>query len=361
MSHNTLEAMYSIKHFPKKFDEVVYTFDLDKTYLATEFETLSGLVRIPFEGPEDKRNIPGAAALVRELRRGTNENYRNPLYFISGSPRQLENVIKEKFRLDGVTFDGILFKDFTSAIKKLKFKQIINKIGFKLSALLYGRSVFPHRADEILFGDDSEYDATIYSVYSDIISGKLEYYELQSILKTWKVDLEERRTIEKNYDLLQKSKWEPRDAVRRIFINLETGSSPNDYHTLTDKVIPTNNYFQAAVILYYDNEITKPGLFRVISELIRVYNFQIIHFLETTEDLLRRQLIDRKQAKKLAKIVSKRNPLSLPIQFVNEISVEFSALLSNFKKIQNTLIPTPKRREKSVIESYLNHVPNRRV
>ena len=45
----------------------VYRWDLDKTYLDTRFEKLSELVRIPFQGAEDKVNIPGSAALLREL------------------------------------------------------------------------------------------------------------------------------------------------------------------------------------------------------------------------------------------------------------------------------------------------------
>ena len=34
-------------------------WDLDKTYLRSEFDTLRGLVRIPFEHAEDKVNVPG--------------------------------------------------------------------------------------------------------------------------------------------------------------------------------------------------------------------------------------------------------------------------------------------------------------
>ena len=45
----------------------VYRWALDKTYLDTQFETLSEAVRIPFEEADDKVNIPGSAALLREL------------------------------------------------------------------------------------------------------------------------------------------------------------------------------------------------------------------------------------------------------------------------------------------------------
>ncbi|MCB1201468.1 MAG: hypothetical protein KDK41_12545, partial [Leptospiraceae bacterium] len=153
-----LEKVYRNRRLPAKYDGIICTFDLDKTYLATEFETFSGLVKIPFEKAEEKRNIPGTASLVRELRRGVKKDQTpTPIYFISGSPRQLENVVREKLELDGVSFDGILFKDFGSALRKLQFKKLIDKIGYKLGALLYARSVFPAKANELLFGDDSEY------------------------------------------------------------------------------------------------------------------------------------------------------------------------------------------------------------
>ena len=46
----------------------VYRWDLDKTYLKTDFDTLRDLVRSAFERAEAKRAVPGAAALLRELR-----------------------------------------------------------------------------------------------------------------------------------------------------------------------------------------------------------------------------------------------------------------------------------------------------
>ena len=45
----------------------VASWDLDKTYLRTEFDTLQDLVRTAFERPHEKRTVPGAAPLLREL------------------------------------------------------------------------------------------------------------------------------------------------------------------------------------------------------------------------------------------------------------------------------------------------------
>ena len=46
---------------------LVYRWDLDKTYLRTDFDTLKDLWRRAIERPADKRTVPGAAPLLREI------------------------------------------------------------------------------------------------------------------------------------------------------------------------------------------------------------------------------------------------------------------------------------------------------
>ena len=72
-------------------------WDLDKTYLRTDFDTLRDLVRTAIERPDQKRTVPGAAALLRELGRAGVQTH-----ILSGSPEQLRSRIEEKLRLDGV-------------------------------------------------------------------------------------------------------------------------------------------------------------------------------------------------------------------------------------------------------------------
>ena len=56
-------------------------WDLDKTYLRTDFDTLRDLLRTAIERPDQKRTVPGAAALLRELGRAGVETH-----ILSGSP-----------------------------------------------------------------------------------------------------------------------------------------------------------------------------------------------------------------------------------------------------------------------------------
>ncbi|MEM7679195.1 MAG: hypothetical protein AAF449_24725, partial [Myxococcota bacterium] len=77
-------------------------WDIDKTYLNTQFSSFWGLARIPFEGAIDKEAIPGAVPLIRALRHGPSTSSEIvPLYFISGSPLQLRPTIERKMLLDG--------------------------------------------------------------------------------------------------------------------------------------------------------------------------------------------------------------------------------------------------------------------
>ena len=44
----------------------IFRWDLDKTYLQTDFDSVRALLRTAFEGAEAKRTVPGAATLLRE-------------------------------------------------------------------------------------------------------------------------------------------------------------------------------------------------------------------------------------------------------------------------------------------------------
>ena len=82
----------------------VFRWDLDKTYLDTDFGSIRGLVRSATESAQAKQAVPGAAALVRAL--GERSEVR--IAILSGSPTQLREVLEEKLKLDGVRFEGRL-------------------------------------------------------------------------------------------------------------------------------------------------------------------------------------------------------------------------------------------------------------
>src|SRR5581483_11303114 len=156
----------------------VYRWDLDKTYLKTEFDTLKDLLRSAFEGAEANQAVPGAAALLRELRAGGKAR----ICFISGSPRQMRRVLTKKLRLDGVEFDEFILKPNLRNMLTGRWAAMREQVGYKLPALLAGRAGLPADVRETCFGDDAEADCFIYSLYADVIGGSVDRPMLEEIL-----------------------------------------------------------------------------------------------------------------------------------------------------------------------------------
>jgi hypothetical protein len=238
---------------------VVYRWDLDKTYLRTEFDTLRDLLSRAFEGAKDKHTVPGASALLREIR----ATQPAGLYILSGSPEQMRRVLEAKLRLDGVTWDGLTLKPSLKRLLRGHFKFLRDQVGFKLGALLGSREVLPAHTDEILFGDDAETDAFVYSLYADLCAGRVGSEVLVQVLERAAVRAEEIP------DLLRLSGRLPRrDHCLRIFIHLDRISSLDPFNEYGMRVCPFYNYFQPAVVLVEMGAIDAKAALRVAAELV---------------------------------------------------------------------------------------------
>jgi len=161
----------------------VQRWDLDKTYLVTDTESLRGLLRIPFERAQDKRAFPGVAALVKQLRRSSAERgATTSVNFVTASPPQIGRAIREKLHLDGIEIDEIRFKNQIHHLVRGNFDALREHIGFKLSELLQSARAGRRDGEELLFGDDWESDPLIYSMYADVIEGRLSWSRLEGLL-----------------------------------------------------------------------------------------------------------------------------------------------------------------------------------
>src|SRR5215210_2857367 len=139
-------------------------WDLDKTYLRTDFDTLRDLVRTAIERPDQKRTVPGAAPLLRELGRAGVE-----IHILSGSPEQLRARLEEKLRLDGARWASLTLKPNLQNLLRLRFRALRGQLGYKLPSLLQRRCELRRQRDadgqlvrEVLLGDDAEADAFVY-------------------------------------------------------------------------------------------------------------------------------------------------------------------------------------------------------
>ena len=87
--------------------EHVFRWDLDKTYLKSEFDSVRDLVSAALESAQDKQAFPGARALLRSLSR--NHGYR--ICIVSGSPTQMRRVLAAKLALDGIEYSEFVLKN----------------------------------------------------------------------------------------------------------------------------------------------------------------------------------------------------------------------------------------------------------
>lgn len=183
----------SERNLPADYRGAIDVWDIDKTYLESEFETWRDLVRGAFERSIDKRARPGVRPLLRALRNA--EPARAPLYFVSASPPEMRAVIEGKMLLDGVEWDGISFKDHLRLVRARRFREMRRHTAYKLTALLEYRAEWPPGAREWLYGDDAETDAAIYSLYAEIRAGALADDALDEALLARQVAKQDREAI----------------------------------------------------------------------------------------------------------------------------------------------------------------------
>ncbi len=241
---------------------VHFRWDLDKTYLHTEFDSVRMLVRTWLQKAHEKEGIPGASTLLQELI-AAQSGGGHRVTFISGSPRQMRRVLTERLRLDGIAPDQFVLKPNLSNALRLRLRAIRTQIGYKLGALLETR-LDASGVDELLFGDDAEQDALIYSLYADVLAGRVSRGELRWLLEATEIDPREADAVVDRFDAL------PQDhgaVVRRIFILLARRSPTARFDAFGARVVPVYNWLQAAALLGHDGWLPRPALARVALDM----------------------------------------------------------------------------------------------
>jgi len=174
----------SYRALPPDDDGPCYTFDIDKTYLDTDFSSLGAALKIPLELAIDKRPYPGVPILIRALQRGTERIGRDrPVFFLSASPKQLRGTLERRLVLDEIGLDGLTLKDWAVVLRRRGPRGLRDQLGYKLCALMQARKELPKRTYDILFGDDSEADPLIYSFYARVVSGECRSGALAEALR----------------------------------------------------------------------------------------------------------------------------------------------------------------------------------
>ena len=265
----------------------VYVWDLDKTYLDTTFETMRGLWRTVMEKAFQKKNVPGTSTLVRALRNHWQETHKGKkdfsIYFITASPPQLEGKIHEKLNFDGIYPFGLFCKDNLQNIRPSRFRRLTQQVGYKLQALLQLRLHLSENVHQVLWGDDSEADAIIYSLYSDLCARRLSEDEIRRVLKYYSVTGQQVETILRLVEDIPHQ-----DPVEKIYINLASDTDAEYYLKFGRRILPTYNSSQLSLDLFQDGRLSSAQVIKVAVDMIQNYGFSIEDLEWSIDNLVRR-------------------------------------------------------------------------
>lgn len=286
----------------------IYVWDLDKTYLDTSLNSASDLWRTVFEKSIQKRNVPGTSTLVscvKESWERTRGDLPFPLYFITASPPQMENKIREKMELDGILPQGIFFKDNLRNLQPGRWRKLNQQVGYKIQALMQLRARFNGEITQVLWGDDSETDSTIYSIYSDICARRWPEPELVKLLKYFAVSREQIDTILDLQDHVPQQ-----DPVEKIYINLAVDTDPEYYLKFGRRVVPTHNSFQTALDLFQDSRLQSGQVLKVAQDLMSNYGFTRDQIEFSLDDMIRRRVLALETLERVIPILQENQVLS---------------------------------------------------
>lgn len=260
----------------------VARWDLDKTYLRTEFDTLRDLVKTALERADEKRSHPGASVVIRELQSTGIE-----IHVLSGSPEQMRRRIEAKLQLDGIRYATLTLKPNLQNLMRLRFRSIRGQLGYKLPTLLRMRSVVEPNVRETLVGDDAEADAFIYCLYADLLAGRVHADLLLAVMQADRCHPEEIAEAMNGSRRLDRPPA-GQEAVERILIHLDRQTPPNDFDLYGPRIVPFYNYFQAAVVLNEDGLISADAVLRVGTDLVLQHRFDGDALVRSYLDLARR-------------------------------------------------------------------------
>ena len=300
----------------------VFRWDIDKTYLETDFESLSGLWRAATEDAEDKQNTDGVVPLVHALQEVDDAR----MVFLSGSPKQMRSVLLEKFSLDGVDVDDIILKDSLGAIAKGRFSDVKNQFGHKLPSLVEHRLSVQAEScgqTEYLFGDDVEQDALIYLSYQLILDGRLQWKDVKQVMREGGALSNAIDRMRRSYSKLESG----HNIVRGIFIRLTKHQIPNWMYGLMPHLTPVHTWSQAGAILWADGVIDETALRQICLD----EGTNPIQFANLVQDLQFRSLLEREQATTLLKITGGQKRFF--VEKSMHMPLTFSNVLNAFQEI----------------------------
>ncbi|MBN2798960.1 MAG: hypothetical protein JXX28_07410 [Deltaproteobacteria bacterium] len=309
-----------------------YRWDLDKTYLQTDIQSVRGLVKAALQGAADKRNIPGADHLLRAL---IAASPAARVSVVSGSPLQMRGVLEEKLRRDGIRCDRLILKDNLRNLRKGRWRALRGQLGYKLPALLSLRAEAAPGATETLFGDDAEIDAAIYAAYREVIAGRLSREALEALLQREQVYEDEAAAVWRHLARVRRE-----EGVEDIFILVDSDLPLAPYHHLGGAVTPVFCWFQAGAVLWKRGRLGVKAL-PVLLDQCRAPDVGLYALGSLLQDLVRRGALSPDEVSAMleeapfekgeralaAELVGRLPPVSAPTPTIPDIPAFLDAVL----------------------------------
>ncbi|MBL8934894.1 MAG: hypothetical protein JNM69_10085, partial [Archangium sp.] len=228
-------------------------------------------------------------------------------------------VLAEKLHLDGVQFDELVLKDNLKNLVRGRFKALRGQVGYKLPVLLRSRANAPAEAEEVLFGDDAEADAFIYSLYADMVARRVSEPVVYQVLQAAEVYEDDINRVMKVWESIPQA-----DPVRRIFINLDRLTTPASFAHYGPRLVPIFNYFQAALVLMADGHLNAGQVLKVMVELVQTSGYNLFTLSNSLQDLLRRGLPIAQVAQSLAEALQGPQAMLQVVRPVPDIIAAFT-------------------------------------
>ena len=223
--------------------------------------------------------------LIKALRRCALGRAERPyVFFLSASPPQIGKAIRQKLELDGVEYDGIIFKDQLRHLVRGRWRNLREHVGYKLGELLAVAAAARRRAREVLFGDDWESDPLIYSLYADILAGRLTAETTDALLRTLEVERGAIARVMRAVDALE----EHSEVVLRIYINLERRTPPGRFHVFGSRLVPAFNYLQTGASMHELGLLDDTALTVIARALVDEAGYNGDRLRNSLDDLVRR-------------------------------------------------------------------------
>ena len=225
-----------------------YCWDLDRTYLDTDIHSMRGMVRAALEDASEKRNIPGSATLLRHF----TAVRRYPGACAVWLANSLRGVLAKKLALDEIAFERLVLKDNLRNIRRGRLKAVRGQVVQAAPSLRAAGGSFADDL-EILFGDDSEADALVYSLYARAIAGRATADVVSQVMSNGRL---------RRPDRARPARPNPRRCVRTIFIHVDR-YVPSHLQYLGPRVHVVFSWFQAAHGLWALDRLSADGVAEV--------------------------------------------------------------------------------------------------